>query len=89
MCDKEISLQSVDRLLLESALDTAKCERLLLQVPSETTTCGRFYYKVCQVLQNVTVITKRVFFFFTNSMSHTSRGIYKQVFSNKPNYLNK
>ena len=35
-----------------------KCDRLLLQSVSGITKCDRLYYKVRQVLQNVTVITK-------------------------------
>ena len=34
-----------------------KCDRLLLQSASGITKCDRLYYKVCQVLQSVTVIT--------------------------------
>ena len=45
-------------MLLASVLGIMKCEQLLLQSESGTTNCGRFYYKVCQVLQNVTVVTK-------------------------------
>ena len=35
-----------------------KCGRLLLQNASGTTSCDRFYYRVRQVLQSATVITK-------------------------------
>ena len=35
-----------------------KCDRLLLQSASAITKCDRLYYKVRQVLQSVTVITK-------------------------------
>ena len=35
-----------------------KCDRLLLQSASGITKCDRLYYKVRQVLQSVTVITK-------------------------------
>ena len=36
-----------------------KCDRLLLQNASGITKCDRIYYKVRQVLQSATVITKR------------------------------
>ena len=48
-----------DRLLLQGASGITKCDRLLLQSASGVTKCDRLYYKVHQVLQNVTVITKR------------------------------
>ena len=35
-----------------------KCDRLLIQSASGITKCGRLYYKVHQVLQSATVITK-------------------------------
>ena len=35
-----------------------KCDRLLLQSASAITKCDRLYYKVRQVLQSVTVVTK-------------------------------
>ena len=35
-----------------------KCDRLLLQNASGITKCDRIYYKVRQVLQSATVITK-------------------------------
>ena len=35
-----------------------KCDRLLLQSASGITKCDRLYYKVRQVLQSVTVVTK-------------------------------
>ena len=35
-----------------------KCDRLLLQNASGITKCNRIYYKVRQVLQSATVITK-------------------------------
>ena len=35
-----------------------KCDRLLLQSPSGITKSDRLYYKVRQVLQSVTIITK-------------------------------
>ena len=35
-----------------------KCDRLLLQGASGITKCDRLYYKVRQLLQSVTVITK-------------------------------
>ena len=41
-----------------SASGITKCDRLLLQSASGTTKCDRLYYKVRQVLQSVTVITK-------------------------------
>ena len=46
-----------------------KCDRLLLQSASGTAKSNRIYYKVRQVLQSVTVITKwdvaeDLFFFF-------------------------
>ena len=62
-CDR-LLLQSAsgitkcDRLLLQSAPGITKCDRLLLQSASGITKCGRLYYKVRQVLQSVTVITK-------------------------------
>ena len=75
-----------DRLLLKSSLDITKCERLLLQSPSGTANCGRFYYKVCQVLQNVTVVTKWVLFFhYTLHVTSTSK--YFSI--NWITYLNK
>ena len=48
-----------DRLLLQIASGITKCDRLLLQSASGITKCDRLYYKVRQVLQSVTVITKR------------------------------
>ena len=47
-----------DRLLLQSASSITKCDRLLLQSVSGITKCDRLYYKVRQVLQSATVITK-------------------------------
>ena len=47
-----------DRLLLQSASGITKCGRLSLQSASGITKCDRLYYKVRQVLQSVTVITK-------------------------------
>ena len=47
-----------DRLLLQSASGITKRGRLLLQSKSGITKCGRLYYKVRQVLQSVTAITK-------------------------------
>ena len=47
-----------DRLLLQSQSDITKCDRSLLQNVSGITKCDRLYYKVRQVLQCVTVITK-------------------------------
>ena len=47
-----------DRLLLQSASGITKCDRLLLQIASGITKCDRLYYKVRQVLQSATVITK-------------------------------
>ena len=47
-----------DRLLLQSASGITKCDRLLLQSGSGITKCDKLYYKVRQVLQSVTVITK-------------------------------
>ena len=41
-----------------SASGITKCDRLLLQSASGITKCDRLYYKVRQVLQSVTVITK-------------------------------
>ena len=50
-----------------------KCDRLLLQSASGTAKSNRIYYKVRQVLQSVTVITKwdvaeDLFFFFFYSL---------------------
>ena len=47
-----------DRLLLQSTSGIAKCDGLLLQSESGITKCDGLYYKVCQVLQSATVITK-------------------------------
>ena len=47
-----------DRLLLKVASGITKCDRLLLQSASGITKCDRIYYKVRQVLQSATVITK-------------------------------
>ena len=47
-----------DRLLLQSASGITKCDRLLLQSVSGITKCARLYYKVRQVSQSVSVITK-------------------------------
>ena len=47
-----------DRLLFQSASCITKYDRLLLQSASGITKCDRLYYKVRQVLQSVTVITK-------------------------------
>ena len=47
-----------DRPLLQSASCITKCDRLLLQSASGITKCDRLYYKMRQVLQSVTVITK-------------------------------
>ena len=47
-----------DRLLLQSASGITNCDRLLLLKASVITKCDRLYYKVRQVLQSVTVITK-------------------------------
>ena len=62
-CDR-LLLQSVsgitkcDRLLLQSASGITKCDRLLLQSGSGITKCDKLYYKVRQLLQSVTIITK-------------------------------
>ena len=47
-----------DRLLLQSASGITKCDRLLLQSGSGITKCDKLYYKVRQLLQSVTIITK-------------------------------
>ena len=47
-----------DRLLLQGASGITKCDRLLLQSAPGITKCDRLYYKVRQLLQTVTVITK-------------------------------
>ena len=47
-----------DRLLLQGASGITKCDRLLLQSAPGITKCDRLYYKVRQLLQSVTVITK-------------------------------
>ena len=47
-----------DRLLLQSASGITKCDKLLLHYASGITKNDRLYYKVRQVLQSVTVITK-------------------------------
>ena len=47
-----------DRLLLQIVSGITKCDRLLLQNASGITECDRLYYKLCPVLQIVTVITK-------------------------------
>ena len=47
-----------DRLLLQSVQDITNCDRLLLQSVSGITKCDRLYYKVRQVLQSATDITK-------------------------------
>ena len=46
------------RLLLQSVSDISNCDRLLLQNVSGITKCDRLYYKVRQVLQSATDITK-------------------------------
>ena len=48
-----------DRLLLESGSGITKSDRLFLESGSDITKCDRLYYKVRQVLQSGTVITKR------------------------------
>ena len=53
---------------------------VVITIVSGTTNYGRFYYNVCQVLQNVTVIKKwviAVLFSLTNNMLHTSPDINK------------
>ena len=47
-----------DRLLLQGASGITKCDRLSLQNASGITKCDTLYYKVPQVLQSMTVITK-------------------------------
>ena len=47
-----------DRLLLQGASGITKCDRLLLQSESGIAKCDKLYYKVRQLLQRVTVITK-------------------------------
>ena len=47
-----------DRLLLQGPSGITKCDRLLLQSAPGITKCDRLYYKVRQLLQSVTVITK-------------------------------
>ena len=47
-----------DRLLLQGASGITTCDRLLLQSAPGITKCDRLYYKVRQLLQSVTVITK-------------------------------
>ena len=47
-----------DRLSLQSGSGITKCDRLVLQSASGITRCGRIYYKVPQVLQSATVITR-------------------------------
>ena len=47
-----------DRLLLKSESGIVKCDRLLLQSASVIKKCNKLYYKVCQVLQSTTGITK-------------------------------
>ena len=57
-----------DRLLIQSASGITKCDRLLLQSASGTTKCDRLYYKVTQVLQSATVITK----WYVTTLCHRS-----------------
>ena len=63
-CDR-LLLQNVsgitkcDRQLLQNVSGIIKCNRLLLQSASGISKCDRLYHKVRQVLQSVTVITKR------------------------------
>ena len=45
-----------DKLLSRSVSDITKCDRLLFQSVSGITKSGRLHYKVCQVLQSVTVV---------------------------------
>ena len=47
-----------DRLLLQGASGITKCDRLLLQSESGIAKCDKLYYKVRQLLQRVTAITK-------------------------------
>ena len=47
-----------NRLLLKSESGITKCGRFLLQSAPGIAKCGTLYYKVLQVLQSVTVITK-------------------------------
>ena len=54
---RAILLESVTD-LLQSALGFTNCDGLLLQSASGITKCDRLYYKVRQVLQSATVITK-------------------------------
>ena len=51
-------IKNCDRLLLQGASGITKRDRLLLQSASGITKCDRLYYKVRQVLQSATVITK-------------------------------
>ena len=44
--------------VLKSASGITQCDRRLLQSASSNTKCDRLYYKVRQVLQSATVITK-------------------------------
>ena len=62
-CDRSL-LQSAsgitkcDRSLLQSASGITKCDRLLLQSASGIQSVTGCYYKVRQILQSVTVLTK-------------------------------
>ena len=56
-CDKQFCYK-LWLLLLQSVSGVAQCDRLLLQSASGIAKCDRPYYKVHQVLQCVTVITK-------------------------------
>ena len=68
-----------DRLLLQSVSGITKCDRLLLQSTSGITKCDRLYYKVRQVLQSVTVITK----WDVTAILHPNNCIFWQVFKVK------
>ena len=52
------SITTCDKLLLQSSPGITKCGKLLLQSASGITKCDILYYKVCQVLQSETAITK-------------------------------
>ena len=51
-------IKKCERLLFQSASCITKYDRLFLQSAPGITKCDRLYYKVRQVLQSVTVITK-------------------------------
>ena len=69
-----------DKLLSRSVSDITKCDRLLFQSVSGITKCCRLYYKVCQVLQSVTVVSD--WDIITGAFILTCSGKYTNVLEN-------